>query len=262
MRRAAALFDLVAAVLVASAVLGCNAILDIDPPRRVHQDPDASDAWRDAGGDDAPSDASVTEEEAAPREGEGGDERDDGDARTALDMIADSVVSEATPDGGDGGEERDARPPLPEGGDACILNACEGCGVLSGTPGASCGSCGTYACSADKTSVSCSEPTKLTVKQVAAGGGHTCALLSSGGVRCWGHNEYGQLGDGSNTSRSSPPTTDAVSEVSAIALGVNHSCALCDPAASAAGGITAPASSATAPPPTAGLLQAPTSSPR
>ncbi len=33
--------------------------------------------------------------------------------------------------------------------------------------------------------------------QVSAGGRHTCALLESGRVRCWGRNAEGQLGVGS-----------------------------------------------------------------
>lgn len=35
--------------------------------------------------------------------------------------------------------------------------------------------------------------------KVAAGGGHTCALLTSGEVDCWGENYGGQLGDGTST---------------------------------------------------------------
>lgn len=31
-----------------------------------------------------------------------------------------------------------------------------------------------------------------TVLQVAAGQSHTCVLLASGDVACWGFNEYGQ----------------------------------------------------------------------
>jgi alpha-tubulin suppressor-like RCC1 family protein len=34
------------------------------------------------------------------------------------------------------------------------------------------------------------------VRALALGFAHTCALMTSGGVRCWGANSVGQLGDG------------------------------------------------------------------
>lgn len=72
------------------------------------------------------------------------------------------------------------------------------------------------------------------VVAVAARGSHTCALTMAGGVKCWGHNVNGQLGDGSTVQRNAPVDVSGLSSgVAAIVNGVNHSCAL-----STAGGVT------------------------
>src|SRR5262249_26177808 len=42
------------------------------------------------------------------------------------------------------------------------------------------------------------------VAKIVAGSAHTCALLTGGGVKCWGQNSSGQLGDSSNTQRPTP----------------------------------------------------------
>jgi alpha-tubulin suppressor-like RCC1 family protein len=34
------------------------------------------------------------------------------------------------------------------------------------------------------------------VSAIATGEAHTCALIQAGGVQCWGHNWYGQVGNG------------------------------------------------------------------
>ncbi len=67
-------------------------------------------------------------------------------------------------------------------------------------------------------------------RAVAGGGSHTCALLTSGKVECWGNNHFGELGDGTTggafTPNPTPTTVVGVAGVQAIAAGSDHTCAL------------------------------------
>jgi alpha-tubulin suppressor-like RCC1 family protein len=58
---------------------------------------------------------------------------------------------------------------------------------------------------------------------------HTCALLSTGGVKCWGYNNEGQLGYSNTTGLSEPPASTVNlggTSAYAISVGGNHTCAL------------------------------------
>lgn len=60
-----------------------------------------------------------------------------------------------------------------------------------------------------------------------AGKYHTCALLETGGVQCWGYNLFGQLGNNSTIDRPVPQDVYLMSAgIKAITAGENHTCAL------------------------------------
>eukprot|EP01040_Poterioochromonas_malhamensis_P025477 gene25477-31794_t len=69
-------------------------------------------------------------------------------------------------------------------------------------------------------------PSQQSAGSIVLGGYHTCALLVAKGMMCWGRNTFGQLGDGSSTSRYTPVFVTVVSDVTAMALGQSFTCAL------------------------------------
>ena len=71
-----------------------------------------------------------------------------------------------------------------------------------------------------------------TVVQLAAGGQHTCALMNTGAVRCWGYGFYGQLGYGNTTNVGDSMDPASAGDVNVggpvvqLAAGDRHTCAL------------------------------------
>lgn len=67
------------------------------------------------------------------------------------------------------------------------------------------------------------------VSSAAAGYDHTCVVLDSGALRCWGKNSSGQLGNGSTDSSWAPvapsaPVSGSLAGVAAVASGQDHTC--------------------------------------
>lgn len=65
------------------------------------------------------------------------------------------------------------------------------------------------------------------VTAMAAGTSHTCAVTSTGAVKCWGIGPFGELGDGTGQPRLAPVDVVGLgSDASAVAAGFDHSCAI------------------------------------
>ncbi len=133
---------------------------------------------------------------------------------------------------------------------ACSTTALDVSGLTSGVAALSVGGEGAYTCAlttaggvkcwggnrfgqlGDGTTTDNGTPvdvTRLTsgVAAIAAGGDHACALTTAGGVKCWGWNYYGQLGNGTTTNSTTPlDVTDLASGVIAVSTGASHTCAI------------------------------------
>lgn len=61
---------------------------------------------------------------------------------------------------------------------------------------------------------------------IVAGENHSCGLALDGSAHCWGHNDTGQLGDGSNSSTSTPVQVATAVSFTALAAGADHTCGI------------------------------------
>ena len=65
---------------------------------------------------------------------------------------------------------------------------------------------------------------------LAAGGSHTCAVLSGGTVKCWGYGANGQLVNGGTSDQSTPVAVSNISNATTVSAGgvssYGHTCAV------------------------------------
>jgi alpha-tubulin suppressor-like RCC1 family protein len=62
------------------------------------------------------------------------------------------------------------------------------------------------------------------VEDLAVGTAHSCAVITSGAVRCWGQGSQGQLGDGMASSSNVPVEVAGDDVATAVGAGGSHSC--------------------------------------
>ena len=70
-----------------------------------------------------------------------------------------------------------------------------------------------------------------TAVAISSGGYHTCAILDSGEVSCWGRGAFGQLGNGGTSNQYSPTLTNSLGTnrtAVAISSGFYHTCVILD----------------------------------
>ena len=70
-----------------------------------------------------------------------------------------------------------------------------------------------------------------TATDVAGGGCHSCAVTSSGNLRCWGRNNYGQLANGTTIDSTIPVLVtntggSPLAGIAKVAAGYYHACAV------------------------------------
>lgn len=191
----------------------------------------------------------------APSSADGGSESET--SATSSSSTLDESGGDGDPDGGDGdgtttgGGDGDG-----DGdGDGACPTGMEGCECTDGggcDPGLVCtsGSCGPPTCgdevmegteqcddgnltNSDGCEVDC---TRSVVVGLSAGVAFTCALFGAGDVRCWGSNEFGQLGHGlgstsefyigDNESAVAAKVVDLGAPATKITAGNEHACAL------------------------------------
>ena len=69
--------------------------------------------------------------------------------------------------------------------------------------------------------------TGMQLVQITAASSHTCSLNRQGQVACWGRNDRGQIGDATSSAhRASPVPLRGLTQVTQVAVGESHGCAV------------------------------------
>ncbi|HIL67453.1 MAG TPA: hypothetical protein EYG45_02200, partial [Candidatus Poseidoniales archaeon] len=86
--------------------------------------------------------------------------------------------------------------------------------------------CAGYWCTSGPTPVQVLLPQGSNATSIKTGGSHSCATLSNYSLYCWGHNWYGEVGDGTQSSRLVPVLASIVPEggISDFSAGGGYSC--------------------------------------
>jgi alpha-tubulin suppressor-like RCC1 family protein len=73
----------------------------------------------------------------------------------------------------------------------------------------------------------CSPPPQpVPVASQIVAGDHSCALVTGGRVKCWGGNDKGQLGNGSNVDSNVPVNVSGITGATQVSSGDHDTCAL------------------------------------
>jgi len=171
-------------------------------------------ARREAGGQGGVGDASF-------ESGSGGS---DGWADTAGEPEAGDVSSDRGTDAGGGGEMPGEDGGVVDGGDGSVMDG----GSTDGSDGAGGGGGNDVAAGSTDASGSDGGGGGNDVAAIAANLGYSCAVRRSGQVKCWGANNFGQLGVGDYAARHTPAAVDVGGNAIAIGAGYNHACAVLD----------------------------------